>query len=109
VFSYQSELVVANLSQDAISHRKRFRRLIGIAVVVALLPVLIATALVACLILRPVNRGPVSALVGPPRAVSAFAGLGQVTVRWAAIPAAVRYQVYRADDRGGKFTLVSTF
>lgn len=96
-------------TREAVPRRGRIRQIAGVAIVVALLPVLAVAALLAYLTLRPANRGPVSPLVGPPPAVSVSAGLGQVTVRWAEVPGAVRYQVYRADNPAGKFTLVSTF
>ena len=102
-------IVPANGQEDAAPRWRKVRRAVGIALGVALLPVLIGVAALAYLTLRPSDRGPESKLVDASAAVSAAGGLGQVTVRWAEAPGAVRYQVYRGDYPGGKFALVSTF
>jgi xylan 1,4-beta-xylosidase len=114
VRSDRSELVVATPQQDALLHRQkpvkgRFRQVLRIVIGVVLLPILVAVAVLAFLTLRPSNHGPESELVGPPAVLTAAAGLGQITVRWNDVQGAVRYQVYRGDDPGGKFTLASTF
>ncbi len=105
---------MTNLQEDAVLRgqrpaRSQFRRVLRIALGVVLMPILVAAIIVAFLTLRPANRGPESELVGPPMMVSTAAGLGQITVRWNAVPGVVRYQVYRGDDPDGRFTLVSTF
>jgi xylan 1,4-beta-xylosidase len=89
--------------------RNRRRQILGFAVGVILLPILFGAVFVAYLMLRPPARGPESDLVGPPTIVRAAAGLGQITVTWNDVPGVVRYQVYRSDDPGGKFSLISTF